>query len=299
MLTTAAQIIYQVLAAQHYQQVFTHSTVAEHWYKHYLKQIHPDRCPHPQAALATQQLNHWWAAYQQSLSYPDDAGMVSYTPHSCTVRGSYTLLNQSYCHYSSLLSLNDAASRHFRQYLPTGAQLQHTHLRFSTSPTQRIVPLAGLTLPPKHVAWVMSRMLEFITWLHQSAYSHNGIAPESLYIAPQSHGLICTSFYHLCRLGGRLTTLSAARKHWYDDAVFRHKTALQSIDVAMAQRTAICLLGDPSGVGVRLKTSCPDLHPQYLQWLQTPQHNSYQAFVAHRQLLGDLFGKPTFHVLDL
>ena len=164
------------------------------------------------------------------------------------------------------------------------------------TPPVRVVPLAGLTLPVEHVAWVLSRLLEFVAWLHQEGFCHAGLNPESLALAPETHGLVAVSFYHLTSLNGPLTTISGKYRHWYPDVIFAEKRAVPGIDLALAQRTAVCLLGDPSGNGTRLRGTVDD---RLLTFLLRPHHNAYAAYDEYRKLLQQLFPKKQFHPLNL
>ncbi len=292
---TANDLLIRLTSATTHKNVFVTNNPAKE-YKEYLKLIHPDVCMLANAHHATTLLNQFFDAYQSSLTYPDDAGTTTYTNHSCTTKGNDKLLELSYQNYKKLTTLNDPASLHFKQYLPQSGQLVNGLLTFTTP--NRIVPLYNLQLPQKHVCWIFSRLIEFVGWLHQNGYSHNGINPASFYIVPQTHGLICTSFYHLTRLDAKLNTISAAHKSWYPNDIFIHKKTTQNIDLELAQRTAIYLLGDQSGNGIKLKKSS-DINQTLLDFWLTPHHNSYDTYTDYRQLLQKLFGKPQFHVLDL
>ena len=51
---------------------------------------------------------------------------------------------------------------------------------------------------------------------------------------------------------------------------------------SLAQRTAVCLLGDASGNGVRLRATVSE---RLADFLLTPHHNAYAAFDDYRELL--------------
>jgi hypothetical protein len=64
----------------------------------------------------------------------------------------------------------------------------------------------------------------------------------------------------------------------------------------LVQRTAIVLLGDASGHGVRLRGTVDE---RLLTFLLTPQHDAFVAFDTYRQLLRQLYPVPLFRPLIL
>ena len=290
----ALALIARILASRQPDEVLTRANFRKE-YLAYLKLLHPDVCRLPQAGDAVARLNQYAEELEAALHLTDDAGPLRVLPNQqLRFEGDPALLRQSEANYQRLLALRDPAAQHFRQYLPTTLAWEGPRL-LATTPA-RVVPLAGLVLPPHHVAWVLSRLLEFVAWLHQSGFCHAGLNPESLALVPESHGLVCLSFYHMAPLNGRLTTISGKYRLWYPDAVFADKRAVPGIDLALAQRTAVCLLGDSSGNGVRLRATVDE---RLVDFLLTPRHNAYQAFDDYRQLLRQLYPKREFHPLNL
>ena len=291
----AAALIARVLASAHPAQVLPRLNYRAEYHR-LVRQLHPDVCALPGAAEAVARLNHY-ATQLAALDRPtDDAGPVQVLPDGrLRFTGEVALLRQSVANYQRLLALRDAASAHFGRYLPSSLAWEGEALLLNPA-SARAVPLAGLVLPPEHVAWVLSRLLELVAWLHQSGYVHAGLVPESLALVPETHGLVVLSFYHLTSLGGPLTTISGRYRPWYPDAVFANKRATPGIDLALVQRTAVTLLGDPSGYGVRLRGTVDE---RLLTFLLTPHHEAYQAFDDYRWLLRQLYPVPTFHPLTL
>ncbi|SET32479.1 hypothetical protein [Hymenobacter actinosclerus] len=287
-------LLARILASRQPADVFTLPDYRPQ-YLLFLKLLHPDVCALPGAHDAVSRLNHYVELLTARLSFTDDAGPVRVLPdHRLRFEGEAATLRQSATNYARLMALHDPAAQHFKQYLPSGLVADGAALL--ATPPVRVVPLAGLTLPVEHVAWVLSRLLELTAWLHQAGFCHGGWQPESLALAPKTHGLVALSFYHLAPLNGRLRTVSGRYRHWYPDALFVEKRATPAIDLLLAQRTALALLGDASGHGVRLRGRVDE---RLLTFLLRPQHNAYAMLVAYRQLLRQLFPVPQFHPLNL
>lgn len=274
-----------LLSRRHYRQQ----------YLGYLKLLHPDVCRLPGAGDAVARLNDYVAQLKALDQLTDDAGPLRRRDaQTFSLEGDPTLLQQSLNNYRRLTQLSSGAAGHFRRYLPT--ELRREGDALLVSGPEFLVPLSGLTLPTEHVAWVLSRLLELVAWLHQEGFCHAGLNPESLALVPGTHGVIALSLYHLTSLGGPLTAVSGKYLNWYPPAVFRDKRATAYIDLSLAQRTALYLLGDPSGHGVKLHKTVDE---RLINFLIAPQQNAYAALTEWRALLHTVFGKPVFHPLEL
>ena len=290
----AQDLLSRILASREPADVFSLANFRKE-YLAYLKLLHPDVCHLPQASDAVARLNQYAEQLEAAQRLTDDAGSLRVLPsQQLRFEGDSDLLRQSQANHQRLLARRDPAAQHFRQYLPTTMAWDGPRLLATT--TARVVPLAGLVLPPQHVTWVLSRLLEFVAWLHQSGFCHAGLNPESLALVPETHGLVCLSFYHMAPLNGPLTTVSGKYRLWYPDATFADKRAAPGIDLALAQRTAVCLLGDASGNGVRLRATVDE---RLVDFLLTPRHNAYTTFDDYRKLVRQLYPKREFHPLNL
>jgi len=287
-------LLNRILSATTPEQVLTPNNYRKE-YLAYVKQIHPDICGLTGASAAMEKLNGFKQQLEQRNSGEDDAGAWHKADDKTLVfKGERTVLAKSLENYARLMRLTDGASRHFQQYLPASITFENDYL-YVRYP-HRLVPLTHVTLPQEHVSWVLSRLLELVAWLHQTGYCHAGINPEAICIVPETHGIVCVSFYHMQGLNARLDTISGRYLDWYPQLVFNRKQALPYVDLSLAQRTALYLLGDKSGNGVKLKKDCNE---QLIDFLITPHYDAYQTYDDYRQLLRAIFGKPTFHELKL
>lgn len=259
-------------------------------YRRAIRLLHPDLCDVTEAIAALIKLNRLKEAYDKRNIQEDDAGTFRVTKQAIFFHGKQDLLQISYDNYCLLKNFRDAASVHFHRYLPESMGIS-TELKVSLR--HKAVPIRGLTLPQKHVNWILSRMLEVCAWLAQVGYVHAGISPESVFIVPERHGILLTSFYHLTKNEHRLTTISAKYKHWYPDEIFKHKRAKSLIDLELSKRTAAYLLGDKSGMGINLRKTH---HKPFIDFLLDRHTDAYDCFTAYRKLLKNNF-KMKYHPL--
>ncbi len=290
----AAQLLKKVQYSTKATDVFTHLSYKKE-YLNYIKQLHPDICRMDGATEAVEKLNTYRKHMEVLHTVTDDAGTLHNQGNQTFIqRGEPALLRQSWENYQQLMQFSDEASLHFRKYLPVSMNLSGDMLVSTTS--HQAVPLTHLTLPQEHVSWVVSRMLELVGWLHQIGFTHAGINPDSIAVLPETHGIVCLSFYHMKPMNHRLESISARYLDWYPQITFDQKQALGYIDLCLLQRTGLYLLGDKSGNGVKLKALHDD---RLIDFLITPHYEAYDTYHVYRKLLRSIFGKPTFHELNI
>lgn len=285
-------LIQKILSTSQASSIF-HRAHFRKDYVRILKMLHPDICPHPQASEALAKVHLWKEKMEGGIS--DDAGHIHMADaHTFVIKGQKELLQHSLEQYQALMQLKDEASLHFRRYLPEAMYWEGDDLHVRTK--EQAMSLHELRLPEQHVTWLTSRMLEFTAWLHQSGYVHAALLPESLAVVPETHGIVCLTFYHMRHKNSMLRTLSGRYAHWYPPDVFNEKRALPSIDLSLLQKTALYVLGDPSGSGVKLKKDCNEA---FIDFLIQSHDEAYTTFDRYRKLLESLFGKPRFYPLEL
>jgi hypothetical protein len=288
----AKAAIVAILKAKKIEDILDISNVKSE-FDRLIKLVHPDRCSLPQAHDASSKLITLRDVFEKGRAYTDDIGQYHTNGYFADFSGEKDFLTRSLANYKRLKFLKDPTSKHFQRYLPEDMEMRGDilHLTFA----QRAVPLCALQLPQEHVNWILSRMLEYIAWFSQMGYVHAGITPESIFVVPETHGIIFTSFYHMTEIDRSLTTISAKYKHWYPSCTFDDKKAVPLIDIELAKKIAISLLGDPSGSGVRLKKTH---NKEFIDFVIRQHEDAYDTFKQYRALLDRLFEKK-FYPLDI
>jgi len=138
---------------------------------------------------------------------------------------------------------------------------------------------AGGKLAPKHVAWIVSALLNIACYLEWARKTHNAISLDTVLVSPKHHTCCLFGGWWYSRLVGAKTqalpTRSAAIAHWPAD-VMPHRPAGGILDLDLIRLTALELLGDP--VGTRLAAAGTVPAPM-LDWLRYP--GSFQAKVEY------------------
>ena len=291
------ELINKILLSKTYIDIFNINEY-ETDYKRFMKLIHPDVCHQENATKAVAILNNYKAQIADVIVSIDDSGNFKYNPYKILYSENKLLQDIAYINFKKLKHPTDSKAKNFQRYLPKD-MLMHTtenNLRMCML-DKRAIPLTDLTLEQKHVNWVISRIMEFSCWLNFLGYSHCGITPETIFVVPETHGVIFTSLYHLTELNTKINTISAKYRTWYPDHVFTKKIATEDIDVCMIKRMSYYLLGDKSGNGTKLKMD-KSMDKNYIDFMQELYTHPVQFYMKYREFLSNTY-KKEFHVLNL
>jgi len=298
--------------------VFPDLGVWKNQYKKLAMLIHPDHCNTTEAEQAFKILAEFVSKIEKGSKHNDDSGEIKYKIIDASIldnlstiksvlgvkelpivtelilKGKPELNKISLYNYNILTNLKDKSSEHFKKYLPISiTKISDNELKIILP--YRAVPLSSLgVLPQEHVNWILSRMLEFSSWLNQIKFVHGGINPDSIYIIPENHGMICTSFYHMSKLDDKMKTISGKYSQFYPSKVFTSKKATSDIDIELSKRSAIYLLGDTSGAGIKLKKTH---NVNILDFIFKNHNIPLNAYKEYREILNKNYDMKKFHVL--
>lgn len=294
---TDIELIDKVLKSKKPSDVFVGDWKSE--YPRYSKLIHPDVCSHPKASDAMAIINGYKNRLMSGDKFTDETGgfrvFEKRIEYSIT-DSNRTLINTSLENYKKLKSRGDRASLNFHRYMPHDMVIINNKLVIELS--DRAVPLTLQTLEQVHVNWIFSRIFEYILWLREIGYSHLGLNPTTVFVVPETHGIIVINYYHMTQLGTKVNTISAKYKNWYPTTLFKEKIATPDIDLELAKKIAIYLLGDRSAGGTKLKMDKKNVNQKILNFLLTKHENKLDEYTKYRELLKNNF-ESKFYLLNL
>ena len=267
-------------------------------YRDYCKLIHPDYHPDSLAADAMAKMNYFKDVLENGTKYVDETGefrVFEKKIEYVVTDANRKIISKSVSNYNLLMSKHDKASESFHRYLPESMVLETDRLTINLK--DRSVPLTGQKLEQNHVNWLFSRMFEFVLWLRQINYSHMGLNPTTVFVVPETHGIVVISFYHMNVLYKKADTISDKYKLWYPTTLFTQKVATPDIDLELCKKIALYLLGDRSAAGTKLKKD-KNVNQDVLTFLLTKHENHVDEFKQYREILSKNFEKK-FYVLSL
>lgn len=293
---TDTEIIEKVLTSNKPSDIFK-----DDWkttYKSYSRLIHPDACHQPYASDAMAKMNTYKDILENGVQYTDETGDFRVFEKKIIYQitdKNRKLIQKSVKNYNLLKSKTDKSSVGFHRYLPESMVIENNILTINLK--DRAIPLTGQKLPQVHANWVFSRMFEIILWFRKIGYSHMGMNPTTVFVVPETHGIILISFYHMTHLDQKADTISARYKMWYPTTLFMKKIATQDIDLELSKKIALYLLGDKSAAGTKLKRD-KDVNQEILTFLLTKHQNEVEDYTKYRKILSKNFERK-FYPLNL
>jgi len=111
----------------------------------------------------------------------------------------------------------------------------------------------GGKLPERHVAWIVSRLLDLCCYLQYTGLSHNGINSENVFICPEFHTVsLLGGWFYAAPLGEKLVAAPRKTIEYAPSDLLSNKIGDTRTDLEMVKATARELLGDiTSGLTVR------------------------------------------------
>jgi hypothetical protein len=99
-------------------------------------------------------------------------------------------------------------------------------------------------LGPRHVSWIFRRMLVAIGNAADIGRVHGAPNLDAFYINPHNHGIFLRSWQYSVKTGENLVAVPQNTKADYPEYVFKKKPVDYKLDVWIAAKTAIALMGN-------------------------------------------------------
>ncbi|SOC26768.1 J domain-containing protein [Thalassospira xiamenensis] len=148
----------------------------------------------------------------------------------------------------------------------------------------------GGNLDPKHVAWIMSSLLNIACWLKWSKLAHNAISPDTVFVSPKYHSCVLLGgWWYTKAVGERLSHLPPFTYRVAPRSLRNDKIASPSLDIESIKAIGRDLIGKR-----------PDIPEPLASWLKIP--GSADAFkeYGHWERVRDAsFGDRRFTKLEV
>lgn len=155
-------------------------------------------------------------------------------------------------------------------------------------------------MPPRHVAWIISRLLNIACYLERQAkVAHNGIGLDSVFISPQHHSAtLFGGWWFATGLGQPLRALSGTAATYAPPDILRKKQGDSRMDVELIKALGRTLLGDATGVKLATDSAVPSA---LVNWLDLSSSQDAVSTFKNWQsrVLLDAFGQRRFEELAL
>jgi hypothetical protein len=171
------------------------------------------------------------------------------------------------------------------------------------SKTEDVVLLSDLImflgrLDPKHVAWVMSSLLNILCFYEIVGLTHNGLSAATVFVSPQHHAAFpLGGWWYSVKAKGPLKFLPPAVHAIAPPDAVASKIADPRIDLASVRAIGRAALGDPTGANL---SSMADVPKPFANWLRfPPQRCAVDDYRGWEKVLVDSWGARRFIRLDV
>jgi len=159
----------------------------------------------------------------------------------------------------------------------------------------------------RDMAWIWRRVLMALGFAHTNKVIHGSVIPPHIMIHPEEHGVVLVDWSYAvldpALTDERISAISSPYREWYPAEVFTKDVPTPGLDICMAAKCMIHLLG-----GNPHKRTMPDTVPRRIQnylkgcTLPNPHRRPQDAHTlleAFDELIEQLWGPRTFHKYDV
>lgn len=156
----------------------------------------------------------------------------------------------------------------------------------------------GGRIEPKHVAWIISSLLNLACFLEVEDMTLNSLTAGTVFVSPQKHAVsLYGGWWYAQRSGKLIRHLPPETFPLASRRLREHKVASPELDIECIRAIGRACLGDASGGSLRGR---PDLPAPFTQFLQLPSSKS--ALVEYEnwpKVLEASFGPRRYHQLNI
>ena len=154
-------------------------------------------------------------------------------------------------------------------------------------------------IPPRASIWIWRRILEVLSFLHNSGMAHGAVLPSHLLVQENEHGVRLVDYSSAGRFGEKLQVISQRSESFYPQLTRSQLTLTAQLDITMSARCVTAILGGNPKTG-SLPASVPTRLADIIRRvaLTKPMSSTREDAWTIREELGkianEVFGAPQF-----
>lgn len=153
-------------------------------------------------------------------------------------------------------------------------------------------------MPDRHVAWIISRLLNIVCYIEYNGITHNGISLDTFFISPPLHGgALLGGWWYSVPTGSKMIGTSQDILALMSPESQRNKISSIYTDLECVRSIGRELLGDKNGTRLLTMKAAPD---PFIQWLRgTSLGNPKGTYKRWNEVLTESYGPRQFVALDI
>lgn len=154
-------------------------------------------------------------------------------------------------------------------------------------------------IPPRASVWIWRRILEVLSFIHNSGMVHGAVLPSHLLVQENEHGILLVGYSSAGRFGEKIRISSHRFESFYQLTRRSFSTLTPQLDLIMSARCMVAILGGNPETG-----SLPATVPKHLTDIVRQIAFSDPASLARNDawaireelgvIAGEVFGPPQF-----
>lgn len=151
----------------------------------------------------------------------------------------------------------------------------------------------GGQMPPKHVAWLVSALLNLVCFFEVTGITHNAMSVSTVFVSPKFHAAFpLGGWWYAAKSGAQIEMLPDETFALLPRSMAADKRADIRLDLESVRAIGRCALGDPTGLSL---IGRPDLPRPMADYLRLPASRSaIEDYRAWGEVLKDSFGPRRF-----
>ena len=155
------------------------------------------------------------------------------------------------------------------------------------------------SVDPRHVAWMISRMLNLASYLEWAKICHGDFSLDTLFISPEFHSVcIIGGWWYSSAIGTKPLALPSRTINNAPSEFMKDKLSVLGIDPELIKLTSRELLGNANGI---LLKNNNDIPKSLVNWLRiSGKGSAVDDYTQWREkIVIDSFGKRAFRVMPI
>jgi hypothetical protein len=151
----------------------------------------------------------------------------------------------------------------------------------------------GGRIPPAHVAWIVSSLLNMANYLNWLGLSHGAISPDHVLVCPAMHSIVLVGGWgYATPFGKRPSALPAETLSLVPRLAVPGETVGPALDLTLVRAVAKELLGSSAGGGLAMMKDVPDALRTWLT--MPPAATALEDYRSWEECLTKSFGPRKF-----
>lgn len=294
---------------------------------------HPDVCSHPQASEIMAKINKLYGQAQKDLAkgtwaisnvylvWTTNGRLIRYKylvsrkmPEGLAYIGKNTVMYlfakanrdiyENFLHsLTSLRYADKAMEQEFSRFLPKVLESfeakEEDVLGVILSKPSDLFYLRDILnhyhgkVPPRHVAWIVSALLNLSCFIHYNQRVHNGITLDTVTISPPNHSAVIVGGWGFSKpLGDRLLGVPDEVYDIMPNKAKSSGTSTHLTDLESIKFIARTLLGNPAGT---MLVRDPEIPKPFAEWVLHPAGDTpFKEYTHWQKVLDASWGKRQF-----